>query len=308
MKTSLPLWPALLLLAFAPSSTAFADAPKVDLQLVLQVHGTGNSGSSGSAVAQTVEVFKERLDMADTREPEIKVQDDRISIRVADVDEPDRIRRLLLEDANLDFRFVRFPEGGGGAPREDVLQHFQGAVPDDVEILEGEERGADGQKTGTLYYAVEKKRVVTGQDFESVHPSRDQFGGPMLEFKLKSQAASAFSEETGANVGRGLAIVLNGRVVSSPVVRSRISGRGQIEGNFTEEEIQDLVTVLRSGALPAHLTVLEESRQPSSLETNSFRPFLAVLLAVAGSLIASGLFSRRKSGPGINAPAEAPPG
>ena len=86
-----------------------------------------------------------------------------------------------------------------------------------------------------------------------------QFDQPILEFRLRPEAAAVFGEMTGANIVKALAIVLNGKVVSAPVIQSRITDAGIIEGNFTLLEVQDLAILLRSGALKAPITVVEET-------------------------------------------------
>src|SRR4029079_5120130 len=122
---------------------------------------------------------------------------------------------------------------------EAVLSHYNGQLPPDLEILQ------DGKR----FYAVEKQPVVTGLDFKSARPGRDQFGQPDIEFTLKPEAASTFARVTGDNVGYLLAIVLAGRVVSAPRINTRIRETGVIQGGFTAEEVQDLAIMLRSGPL-----------------------------------------------------------
>ncbi len=295
MRPPLPLWQVFFLLALLAGSVAFADSPEVELRMVLQVHGEGGAKATEAQVARTAEVLKSRLDMADADDPEVTVKGDRISVRAGGIEDPDRLRHLLLSNAKLEFRFVTFPEGGGGVEsREAILQNYNGNLPPGVEILEGDQL-VDGRKTGTLYYAVEKKRAVGGEDFQSVRPTLGQFDNPMLSFTLTPEAASVFGEMTGANVGKGLAIVLNDRVVSAPVVRSRITDTGQMEGNFTKEEVQDLAAALNSGALTAPITVLEETRGNSPMRINkTASTALFVLIAVLGFFTAKGLFNRKR--------------
>jgi preprotein translocase subunit SecD len=111
---------------------------------------------------------------------------------------------------------------------------------------------------GQQFWALEKRRVVTGRDLKTARQSAGQFQEPTVAFSLTTEGGRKFGEVTGANVGRGLAIVLDQKVVSAPTIQSRISTEGVITGSFTIQEVQDLVTVLRSGALPAGLTYLEE--------------------------------------------------
>ena len=108
------------------------------------------------------------------------------------------------------------------------------------------------------YYAVEKQPVITGRDLRTVQPGMGSLAQPIVEFRLKPEAAAAFAEATGANLGSQLAIVLDGQVVSAPVIQARIHDAGIIEGNFTKEQAQDLAILLRSGPLPARVKVVGE--------------------------------------------------
>jgi preprotein translocase subunit SecD len=109
-----------------------------------------------------------------------------------------------------------------------------------------------------MYYAVENQPVITGRDIRTARPSVGQLNQPIVEFQLKPEAAAVFAEATGANIGSQIAIVLDGRVVSAPRINARISDSGIIEGGFTREEAHDLAVMLRSGPLPARLTVVDE--------------------------------------------------
>ena len=111
---------------------------------------------------------------------------------------------------------------------------------------------------GKQFYAVEKRQQVTGRDLKTARPGLGQFNQPIVEFSFTPDGAQKFGELTGANINKPLAIVLDGRVVSAPNIHSKITDNGQIEGGFTQQQAQDLSTVLRSGALPASITYLEE--------------------------------------------------
>src|SRR6185295_19434971 len=200
-----------------------------------------------SAVTQAVQTIRNRVDAFGVAEPVIQplATGHRILVQLPGVDDPERVRKLIKSTAFLEFRVVKFPKGGGGvSSREEILANYGGQLPDDVEILEGDRVDKEQNVVGKLYYAVEKRRTVTGRDLASSKPGAGQFNQPVVEFTLKPQGAEAFGELTGKNVGSGLAIVLDGRVVTAPVLKSRISDHGQIEGSFTQQEVQDLVTTL----------------------------------------------------------------
>ncbi|MFL6194957.1 MAG: protein translocase subunit SecD [Thermoanaerobaculia bacterium] len=226
-----------------------------------------------AAVNQAKQTIDNRINQYGVTEPTIQPTSTghRIVVQLPGVDDPERVRRLIKNTAFLEFRLVKFPKGGGGVDsREAIVANYGGQLPEDIEILEGDRRDrATNEVTGTTYYAVEKRRTVTGRDLKSANPSRGQFGNPLVEFTLSPDGSQAFGELTGKNVGSGLAIVLDGRVVTAPVINSRISDRGQIEGGFTEQQAQDLSTVLKSGALPASITYLEERTVGPSLGRDS---------------------------------------
>jgi preprotein translocase subunit SecD len=122
--------------------------------------------------------------------------------------------------------------------------------------------------------------VVSGRDLRTAKPSLDENNRPAVSFSLKPDGATKFGNFTGSNIGRYLAIVLDKRVVSAPVIEGRISDEGRIAGNFTQQEAQDLSLTLRSGALPASLTYLEERTIGPSLGADSIRA--GVMASIVG--------------------------
>ena len=238
-----------------------------------------------AAVNQAVTTIDNRINQFGVTEPVIQptTTGHRILVQLPGVDDPERVRRLIKNTAFLEFRVVEFPKGGGGVgSREEILANFSGQLPEDLEILEGD-RKENNAVVGKLYYAVQKRRTVTGRDLSNAQPDRGQFGQPNVAFTLTPTGSQAFGELTGQNVGKGLAIVLDGRVVSAPVIKSRITDRGSIEGNYSQQEVQDLVTVLKSGALPAGITYLEEHTVGPALGRDSIRD--GVRAGVVGTLL-----------------------
>jgi preprotein translocase subunit SecD len=141
-------------------------------------------------------------------------------------------------------------------------------VPQGDEIVPG--AGAPGE-AGTVYYLVQKVAAVTGRDLRNARPSLDENNQPAVSFTLNSEGGRKFGTVTGEHIGRQLAIILDGRVQSAARVENRISTEGRIFGSFTQEEVQNLSLLLRSGALPAPLTYLEEQLIGPSLGTDSIR-------------------------------------
>jgi preprotein translocase subunit SecD len=210
---------------------------------------------------------------------------DRIVVQLPGVDDPERVKNLLKSTAFLEFRLVDFPRGGGGVGRrEEILANYQGRLPNEIEILEGAVRDEAGRRVGTTFYAVQKRSVITGRDLKTARASLGQFNDPIVEFMLTHDGGQRFGEATGANVGRGLAIVLDANVVSAPNIESRITDSGIIRGQFTQAEVEDLSMVLRSGALPAGITTLEERTVGPSLGQDSIEQGLRAGL-VGGALV-----------------------
>jgi preprotein translocase subunit SecD len=235
--------------------------------MVFTMKSTEVNTVRNAAVNQAKTTIDNRINQYGVTEPLIQPTSTgyRIVVELPGVDDAERVRRLIKSTAFLEFRVVKVPKGGGGVgSREEILANFNGQLPDDLEILEGDRR-ENNAVVGKAFYAVEKRRTVTGRDLSNATAGRGQFGQPNVEFTLTPAGAQAFGTMTGANVGNGLAIVLDGRVVSAPVIHSKITDRGQIEGNFTQQEVQDLVLVLKSGALPASITYLEERTVGPSL-------------------------------------------
>ncbi len=225
------------------------------------------------AVNQALQTIRNRIDQFGVSEPVINRQgldSDRIVVQLPGVDDPERVKRLIKNTAFLEFRLCVYPESGGGvASREEIFARYGGNVPAETEILPQDVRDATGKLVAQSYYLLESRRVITGRDLKSASPSRGQFGQPVVQFLLTAEGSQRFGKATGENVGRGLAIVLDGKVVSSPRINSRITDSGIIEGGFTDQDVQDLVTTLRSGALPAGIVYLEDRTVGPSLGQDS---------------------------------------
>jgi len=247
------------------------DASRRGDQLVFEMADAHVRDIERLAVRQARDTISNRIDAYGVAEPDIRPISgtDRIVVQLPGVDDPERVRDLIKRTAFLEFRLTEYPRaGGGGAPsREEILANYGGRLPEGVEVLQSTER----DEGGTGWYAVQSRPVITGRDLKSARPGPGQFNEPVVLFTLTPEGGRMFGEATGANVGRGLAIVLDGRVVSAPVLESRITDEGQIRGTFTPQEVEDLSMVLRSGALPAGITYLEERTVGPSLGRDSIR-------------------------------------
>jgi preprotein translocase subunit SecD len=143
--------------------------------------------------------------------------------------------------------------------------------------------GTSDSAGATVYYLVRKAAAVTGRDLRSARPSLDENNRPAVAFTLNSDGAAKFGKVTGENIGRQLAIILDGKVQSAPRIDSRITSDGRISGSFTQEEVQNLSLILRSGSLPATLTYLQEQTIGPSLGADSIRS--GVIASVVGLLL-----------------------
>ena len=203
-----------------------------------------------SAVEQSIEIVRRRIDETGVREPTIQRQGaDRILVQLPGIDDPERIKRLLGRTAKMVFRLVDV-----STPVTDARR---GGLPGGSELLDSaDELDSAGIP---LQYVVRKRVMVSGERLVDAQPSFDENGRPSVTFRFDSAGAKRFGETTQANVNRPFAIVLDGKVVSAPVIREPIlGGSGQITGRFSVPEAQDLAVVLRAGALPAPLKILEE--------------------------------------------------
>ncbi len=243
-------------------------------QLAFEMSAANLAELRDQAVRQALETIRNRIDAFGVAEPSIQraQQSNRIVVQLPGVDDPERVKRLIKNTAFLEFRLVDYPLGGAAArSREEILAHYGGALPGDLEVLEETVRDPAKQPVGAVYYAVERRSVITGRELKNARPGLGQFNQPVVNFFLSPDGGQAFAKATGENVGKGLAIVLDGQVVSAPNIRTRIADQGLIEGSFSQQEVEDLATVLRSGALPAGITYLEERTVGPSLGHDSIQ-------------------------------------
>lgn len=212
------------------------------------------------AVNQARETIRNRVDAFGVAEPIIHDEglgSNRIVVQLPGVDDPDRIRRLIKNTAFLEFRLTKANTATYNTEQA-AADANRGADADQHEVMQEDLRDENRNIVGQRYWILEKRRVITGRDLKTARPSSGEFNEPTVSFILTSEGGKKFGEITGENIGRGLAIVLDGKVISAPTIQARITDQGVIHGSFTIQEVQDLVTVLRSGALPAGLTNLTE--------------------------------------------------
>ncbi|MBL8834595.1 MAG: protein translocase subunit SecD [Alphaproteobacteria bacterium] len=227
------------------------------------------------AVSQSVEIVRRRIDETGARDPTIQVQgQDRILVQLPGVRDPERIKGLLGRTAKLNFHLLDTQN----TPADVAAGRAPGSI-----VLPGD-RDAGG---GPQQYVVLRRINVAGERLTDAQPGQNgQTGEWIVNFTFDGAGSRQFADTTRENVGRPLAIVLDNKVISAPVIREPIlGGRGQISGSFTAATASDLAVLLRAGALPAPLTVIEERTVGPDLGADSIRAG-AIAISIGFVLIA----------------------
>jgi preprotein translocase subunit SecD len=223
------------------------------------------------AVEQSIQIVERRVNELGTVEPLIQRQGtDRILVQVPGLQDPTRLKELLGKTAKMEFRMVDLtvpPDQASG-----------GRVPPDSELLPSAE--ATGQS-----YVIKKQVLVSGGDLTDAQPGFDQRSGqPIVSFKFNTSGSRKFAQATTEHVKEPFAIVLDNKVISAPVIQEPITaGQGQISGSFTVQQANDLAILLRAGALPAPLTIIEERTVGPGLGQDSIEK--GELAAYVGSIM-----------------------
>jgi preprotein translocase subunit SecD len=227
------------------------------------------------AVVQARQTIERRVNELGVAEPSIAQQGaDQILVQLPGVADVNRAKQIIGSPGMLELKIVERI----ASTKEELL--VNGQNPTGMDVVPGEGTGGTGT---TSYYLVRRTAAVVGRDLRSARPSLDENNRPAVSFTLNSDGAAKFGKVTGENVGRDLAIILDGRVQSAPRIESRITGDGRISGSFTQEEVQNLSLILRSGSLPAKLTYLEQRTIGPSLGADSIRS--GFLASVAGLVL-----------------------
>lgn len=234
-------------------------------------------------IEQSIQIVERRVNQLGTVEPVIQRQGtDRILVQVPGLQDPTRLKELLGKTAKMEFRMV------DTSVSPDQAQ--QGRVPPDSELL----MSASTPKTP---YVVKKQVLVSGGDLTDAQPGFDQrTGEPIVSFRFNTSGARKFSQATTENVGQPFAIVLDNEVISAPVIREPITGgSGQISGSFSVQSANDLAILLRAGALPAPLTVIEERTVgpglgQDSIEKGELAAYVGSILVIVFMLLTYRLF------------------
>ena len=250
-----------------------------DGEIVIRYTDVALNQMKAKVVDQSIEIVRRRIDELGTKEPVIQRQgSDRIVVQLPGLQNPEYVKTLLGKTAKMSFHMVDSRSTAADARR--------GKLSSASRLV----NGSEGET-----YVISRKPVVGGENLIDAQPSF-QDGEPVVSFKFNSLGGKKFGEATKNNIGERLAIVLDNEVISAPVIQSAIlGGSGIISGNFTVKSASDLALLLRSGALPAPLEVLEERTVGAGLGADSIREgiFASVvgLIAVVAFMIAAyGLF------------------
>jgi len=244
-----------------------------------------------SAVDQALETIRNRIDQFGVAEPEITLQGtDRILIQLPGIKDPQRAIDLIGRTALLEFKLV-----DEEANLEDALK---GNVPEGSMILY--QRQVDPKTGGVkkIPFLLKEKTLMTGEVLKDARVAIDtQFNEPYVALEFDDIGGKLFEQITGANVKKRLAIILDDNVYSAPVIQEKIAGgRAQITGRFDMKEAGDLAIVLRAGALPAPVKILEQRSVGPSLGQDSIRKGIIATLISAALIALFMIFYYRVSG------------
>ncbi|MEH2626882.1 preprotein translocase subunit SecD [Bradyrhizobium sp. AZCC 1719] len=231
-------------------------------------------------IEQSIQIVERRVNELGTVEPLIQRQGtDRILVQVPGLQDPTRLKELLGKTAKMEFRMV-----------DTTVSPDQGRVPPESEVL----MSASSPKTP---YVIKRQVLVSGGDLTDAQPGFDQrTNEPIVSFRFNTSGARKFAQATTENVGLPFAIVLDNEVISAPVIREPITGgSGQISGSFTVQAANDLAVLLRAGALPAPLTVVEERTVgpglgQDSIEKGKLAAYIGSIMVIAFMLVTYRLF------------------
>ncbi|MFN4158164.1 MAG: protein translocase subunit SecD [Gemmobacter sp.] len=248
-------------------------------EIVVQLSQAEREATDNRTMQQSLEIIRRRVDEVGTREPTIQRQgQDRILIQVPGIGSASELKALIGTTAQLTFHPVVGQTQDAGAD----------PGPRNLILPAADERG--------VYYIVEGSAVVTGEELVDAQPAFDQNNRPAVNFRFNPSGARKFGDYTANNIGSPFAIVLDGEVISAPVIQSHIAGgSGIITGRFSVEESTNLAVLLRAGALPAEMTFLEERTigpelGQDSVEAGRIASLVAMSAVVVFMIASYGLF------------------
>jgi len=262
--------------------------------LVLKISAKEATKITDNAVDQALETIRNRVDQFGVAEPTILRQgENEIVVQLPGVKDPRRAIDLIGKTALLEFKLVddespvaaQLPQSVPPGDEEKVLGQFADKVPPDDEILFEKKVNRETGVVQKIPVLLKKQAALTGSLLSEAKVSLDnRFGEPYVSITFNSEGAKAFEEITGANVKKRLAIILDSTIYSAPVIQERIGGgSAQITGNFSMDEAKDLSIVLKAGALPAPLKMLQNVTVGPSLGTDSIQA--GTMAGIIGTIV-----------------------
>lgn len=258
------------------------------------------SDMKNRAVQQAIETIRNRIDQLGVSEPVIEehgLGDYQILVQLPGVDDPARVKEIMQSTAMLE---IRQEIGGPYQSEQEAYQANGGTLPPDAVLMPGRSIGgtqSDGSQQ--VYYLISRTSAVSGRDLRTAEPTRDENNRPAVRFLLTGEGGRRFAAFTGSHIQDRLAVVLDGKVQEVATIQEQIHDEGRITGSFTEQQAKDLAMVLRSGALPAGITYLNESTVGPSLGADSIRH--GIQAAVIGLVAVLVFMLVYYKGAGINA-------
>ncbi|HSF08821.1 MAG TPA: protein translocase subunit SecD [Nitrospirales bacterium] len=262
-------------------------------RLVYELRSTEVERVKTSAINQALETLRNRIDEFGVAEPLIqRLGLNQIAIQLPGVKDPQRAKDLIQETALLEFKLLEESKAALDLPpqvekgqEDSVRKTLEGKIPEGAEILFETAISEPDGRAYSIPYLVKKDAVLIGDVLQDARVTIGDFNEPIVSITFDSKGAREFDELTAANIGKRMAVVLDGKVYSAPVIRDRISGgRAIIEGTFTTAEANDLAVVLRAGALPAPLKTLQDLTVGPSLGQDSIEKGLRTTI-IAGTLV-----------------------
>ncbi len=247
------------------------DVTEVNGHLELELSDEWNAEVVRRGVRQALEVLQRRLDAKGVKEPVIRAQGEgRILVQMPGIEDLMSARSIIGKTTFLQFKKVL-----DAAPNAELLEaSYRDGLPENTEIVDDQE--------GSESFLVPKEAILTGDMLTDARLAYDRLQRPIVTFTWDTEGTRLFREYTRENIGERMAAIIDGEVVTAPVIQSAIGRNGQIEGGFTPEEAANLAVALRSGALPIPLVIEEERTVGPSLGADSIRQGeLSILLGLA---------------------------
>jgi protein-export membrane protein SecD len=284
-------------------------------QFIFKTEPTGFDAKIANAIKQSVSIVSNRINGNGTTEATIQQQGkDRISIQIPGLQDPEKVKELLGSTAKLTFQLLcaEQPSGANALPPADCAAYptkeevealvaqknvdAKAKDPAAKKISQGDLTDAEFKALRQIWVQTSRIATVDGADLVDAQPSFDQNNRPMVTFRFNQKGAVIFGKLTANNVGKPFAIILDKVIQSDPVINDAIlGGSGQISGSFTIDQTNTLSIVLRSGALPAKLSIVEEATVGPSLGADSIKAGLyasvmGLIMVMAFMLLPYGFF------------------